>query len=291
MNTDSYYEIGESHLVCQDYALSGHINNTIAFAIVSDGCSSSVEVDVGARILSHVAKYYLHMCYESKTEIDPNNIGECNKQFRNFVSTPSISISQLMKLQTGALDATLIMAVCDGKVLNISMYGDGGFIIRYRDGRITYRFVEFESGAPYYISYTMNANRRAGYIETFQNPVNFGCMHLDICNTISNISQKIEVIDIPENIYDKSDFIIDLSDNAIESVSLVSDGIRSYRKQSLDGANVSDITAFDMARQFVDFKNYIGTFIQRRMHKVKQVCRKDNITHYDDISVATIHMS
>ena len=58
MNTDCYYEIGHSHIFCEDYALAGIVNN-IGYAIVSDGCSSSDNVDVGARVLAHIAKVFL----------------------------------------------------------------------------------------------------------------------------------------------------------------------------------------------------------------------------------------
>ena len=55
MNADHYYTIGNSHSVCQDYAISGLVENG-AYAILSDGCSSSPDVDVGARMLSLSAK-------------------------------------------------------------------------------------------------------------------------------------------------------------------------------------------------------------------------------------------
>ena len=59
MNTDFYCEIGDSHVACEDYALAGKINDNISYAIVADGCSSSPNVDVGARVLAHAALDYL----------------------------------------------------------------------------------------------------------------------------------------------------------------------------------------------------------------------------------------
>lgn len=59
MNSDCYFEIGHSHTICQDYALTGKINDVLSYAIISDGCSSSPLVDVGARLLAHSAKEYL----------------------------------------------------------------------------------------------------------------------------------------------------------------------------------------------------------------------------------------
>ena len=55
MNADYYIEKGQSHDFCEDFALAGKIGES-AYAILSDGCSSSEHVDLGARLLVHAAK-------------------------------------------------------------------------------------------------------------------------------------------------------------------------------------------------------------------------------------------
>ena len=49
--SDSYFKIGKTHLICQDYALhsEGHIS-------LSDGCSSSPNTDIGSRLLCLINK-------------------------------------------------------------------------------------------------------------------------------------------------------------------------------------------------------------------------------------------
>lgn len=58
--TNHAFHIGAQHLSlgkpCQDYAVSGSINDTTAYAIVSDGCSSGGETDIGARIVALATK-------------------------------------------------------------------------------------------------------------------------------------------------------------------------------------------------------------------------------------------
>ena len=57
MISDSYFEIGNTHMVCQDYALNGSSpDNRLHYSIVSDGCSSSKHSEIGAQILCHVAQ-------------------------------------------------------------------------------------------------------------------------------------------------------------------------------------------------------------------------------------------
>jgi hypothetical protein len=55
MKADSYFEIGSTHQVCQDYALA-YASDDFAYAIMSDGCTSSLNTDIGARLVSVIAR-------------------------------------------------------------------------------------------------------------------------------------------------------------------------------------------------------------------------------------------
>ena len=57
INVDHYMTIGSSHQVCEDYIISG--TEPFPYIILSDGCSSSKDTDIGARILAQCAKNYL----------------------------------------------------------------------------------------------------------------------------------------------------------------------------------------------------------------------------------------
>ena len=63
MNSDSYFEIGNTHQICQDYALSGNYKD-MYYSVVSDGCSSAEHSEIGAQILCHVARYNLQLHYD-----------------------------------------------------------------------------------------------------------------------------------------------------------------------------------------------------------------------------------
>ena len=55
MKIDSAFQIGKTHDICEDFALTGTKNSIVPYTIVSDGCSSSPLTDVGSRILSFAA--------------------------------------------------------------------------------------------------------------------------------------------------------------------------------------------------------------------------------------------
>ncbi|HYO91642.1 MAG TPA: hypothetical protein VEQ40_08400, partial [Pyrinomonadaceae bacterium] len=69
MNADSAFLIGATHAVCQDYAVAGNgtpderaaVSNLQAnpYVILSDGCSSSPDTDIGARLLVKAAEQVL----------------------------------------------------------------------------------------------------------------------------------------------------------------------------------------------------------------------------------------
>jgi len=75
MHADHHYEIGSSHVACEDYAMSG-TQEGLTYAILSDGCSASKDSDVGARILCHLAKSALMYLHRQGRLKDSHYIGE-----------------------------------------------------------------------------------------------------------------------------------------------------------------------------------------------------------------------
>ena len=58
MNADNDYKIGYQHIVCEDYSLSGvKFDGSGAYAIVSDGCSASADVDVRPDYRDHQGRW------------------------------------------------------------------------------------------------------------------------------------------------------------------------------------------------------------------------------------------
>jgi hypothetical protein len=144
MITDSYFEQGVTHEVCEDYALHGQ-----NYAIVCDGCSNGggprIDSDWGARLICKAAE-------EQVGEYDPSillpAIGERAKSL--MVGLPNLG--------PDCLTATMMMLQTFDDGVEPSFYaltvGDGVVGGRRKDGRWKIHVIEFPQG-PFYLKYNI----------------------------------------------------------------------------------------------------------------------------------------
>jgi len=288
MNTDSYYEIGSSHKICEDYALHGMVNDTLAYAIVCDGCSSSDRVDVGARLIAHQAERFILNTMKDADGL-PYTI-QAKKEFeifRNTLAVVAITTADVtgksLNLDDTALDATLIVALMDKRMDGIVfVFGDGHAIYQYEmDGstRKDIYSVEYDMGAPAYISYVHNPFRAKNYMEQFgEQIVSVSTGSLVKENSPMNVdAKKIEDLD---DVYAFTSIPL----FCVDRVTICSDGIQTYRHNNTHEAVDEEL----MAKRITDFKNTKGEFVTRRMNRLKRDLVKENVSHLDDVAVASI---
>jgi hypothetical protein len=282
MNTNAYYEIGSSHRVCEDYAISG-LHEGMAYAIVSDGCSSSEDSDVGARILSHIAKGVLIYLKERNLILS----GAFPDIFKELILRKCLEVKTSLGLPTNVFDATLIISVVmDGKAVCIG-WGDGYLAIVDKNKMITFFEIKFTSGAPYYLSYEMSQGKKEAYQKEFgEGAIHFSNCNIDLSGIISNFSTKsCPIQDKPT--LNRVGNITDIS-----FITLSSDGIDTYqddpRFSDIDGKEKKTYKASEMISSLVSYKSTAGEFVTRRMQRNKEDLNKKHILHFDDISCATI---
>lgn len=259
MNTDNIFLIGNEHKVCQDYALSGIINDT-AYAIVSDGCSASPDVDFGARILSHAAKRKI-IFRVNYPIFETNDIGKAS------ISDASQIYGLFHNLHLQALDATLLIATVKDNILNAYLYGDGVIVHRSSDD-VYITHIHLTSGAPDYLSYHLSKSRMANYLDMKDN--------VKEVYTNDSIEPSLYTPFTPF-------VIVDRPVKSGDTISVISDGINSFRTSDntpIDWMNIID--------DFTKYKNFEGEFVTRRMSAFKRKCLTNSISYYDDISVASI---
>lgn len=265
METDAYFTIGKTHLVCEDYAVAGQTSQGLAYAIVSDGCSSSPRTDFGARFLTTAAEVMLrthHRMPLNGDVIDSADEARC-----------------VLGLPQTCLDATLLVATMNDDELNVRVWGDGEIVILREDG-FSWHSVEYVSGAPRYLSYDLNPARREVYeaesddgrrIHSVRNVWKAGHTRMDTVLVESTGRVPVQ---------------LSADAKAVRGILLFSDGLQTF--QDTDYSN-EQVPVFDVLTQVLAIKNTNGKFLTRRCRKFfGKFCRDNNWQHSDDFSVAGI---
>lgn len=261
INIDTFLKIGDSHRVCEDYIVSG--NSPVPFLILSDGCSSSNNTEMGARILCHLAKQYLRYRVDYLHDLDYDKMG------RWIIHNAELTARQL-GLKLSCLDATLIVSYEIDGVVSVFMYGDGVVVAKNEKGDIQCDWVEFTNNAPYYLTYLIDEFRD----EIYHANKNSKGMH-------QSIDWESDTI-ITEVAYD-SRIVLQYSTNAHPTIFICSDGIQSFIKKDPSERDVLPMQ--DVLPDMMAFKNVKGEFLKRRLKRALKSLENDGIVHYDDLSI------
>ena len=259
MHADSFSQKGSTHLINEDYCKHGIING-YNYIIIADGCSSSKNTDVGARLLclsfEHVFKKQSDAIFSNIELLD------------ELIVDHILLLKRLLTLDDALFDATLLIAISDGNKTIVKTYGDGNIIVQKKNGIVEHHNIQYYDNSPFYLSYQLDESRLAGYLS-----INFdkGYNTLTVFQDNQQIKEHITKFD---HSYQS---VMYLNNNDFETVTLTTDGLDTFQDESLPISPLFDI---------IDFKNKNGSFVERRM---KSFFRKNKQTyHQDDFTIATL---
>lgn len=253
MEIDSFLKKGTSHPICEDYIRHGL--KPSPFVILSDGCSSSQNTDIGARIL--VSQFY-------KMAID-SYVGRWTP---TKVLKQSMDIVELMGLSVNCLDATLIWAnhckdsLDDPGRIDINMYGDGNIIAVSDEGVVDIWNITYNHNAPYYLNYRRDDKATDQYLQAFP-------QHNKVENYYRNGNLESAKA---SSVLESTRYSIPVKGH--KAILIASDGIESFTGDI--GQDIAEV-----AKELTAFKNMKGEFITRRVRKAIKALG----AHYDDISI------
>lgn len=283
-NINSYFKIGSSHKTCQDYAISGSIEPQYHYGILSDGCSNSLNSDVGSRLLALAAKKELLKYVTWNVEINLYNIIiEAEKNSQSIFSTSYSS----------CLDATLGFILSFKDKILVELIGDGSIIIQYINDSIKIIDIAYENNSPVYLNYLLD-NKTHLYKTQFGNwcpTVSTVSLErkeddpdwITLCNTKTWKRVSTSNFILEDDLkYEIPIFTKELNANDIKSVSIFSDGISSFMKNNLS------LLKIDVLAELLGFKVLKGDFLGRRMNCFfNRFCPQNGISHYDDFSMVS----
>lgn len=284
MNVDSFFTAGRGHPVCQDYAMAklhGEGSFPIPdrwyghrpYLIVSDGCSSSPQTDVGARILVHIAEKFIREMYDRDSMLSWEAFGV-------VVITQAQLCAKIMGLPYNCLDATLLVGFettnlyktysKDQFGLTIYIYGDGHVlgVPAKEEEESYYMAVEYDQNAPYYLTYLTDTYRRKLYLDQ------------GILRYKNSSNRRQKVVEPPA-----SPNMLHLSYKDYKYIALGSDGLSAFMNsqtgESYPGAEIMN--------SFLSFKNTKGEFVKRRVKRaIRDLERDKDIIPGDDVSIAVL---
>jgi serine/threonine protein phosphatase PrpC len=263
---DQFLEIGSQHKVCEDYIIHGE--TPLPYIILSDGCSSSNNTEMGSRILCYLAKQFLNYRKDYFPNIDYKDMG------RWIIHNAEMSARQLGLTMT-CLDATLIIAVFIENKVKVFMYGDGITVFKHGDN-IEVTFLDYSNNAPYYLSYLIDENRNKTYHDLKHQKFVRRILYKPD-GVITETPKTLFAYDYPT--------ILEYELSNLDSLFVCSDGINSFLYQDHTTTNPIDIK--DVVTEFTAFKNLKGMYLQRRLNTALKNMKKNNINHYDDLSVGS----
>ena len=254
---------------CQDYATSGG-----CWAIVSDGCSGGEETDLGSRIWTLALAGLL------------KSSGPLMLRRREALQHRLVFLTAPWLAQVGPNDgiATLVaLGVHDHQLIG-AMAGDGGFLVRLRNGDFFVLEVNISDGSkskPLYIDYFRNEASRNCYMQDAGDQI--------VTTTIerysaSGILQTYEKSDAPVSVahaftvFDLPQ-VLNVPFAEIQVAVACTDGI--FSRPAPRGESFADI---------VGFKNFTGQFVRRRLGALGARWAGGNSLPIDDLAIAAIHL-
>lgn len=267
MHADRYFCIGTTHPICQDYAIANNASGKTA-VYLADGCSSSPATDFGARFLTLAAMRH-----------ERGAVG-----WDKATITAASWMANAAQLPLRCLDATLLGIEKFAPAPVAFAYGDGVIATRERDtGVIHYHHIECVEGAPDYLNYLLNAERRGVY-EAHMADFKDGGVAAKTVTTYHD-GAVVDCYEIP--LFEP--FVVPIMEY-VDLVAIMSDGAASFQK--LEGGSTVSIPLGEVVQHVMDVKNTTGDFVVRRVRNgfLNRHCRKEGWTHYDDFAVGMIYI-
>ncbi|BDI28095.1 hypothetical protein CCAX7_001460 [Capsulimonas corticalis] len=274
MNCDCAFFIGADHKICQDYALCSGGDDSCA-VVLSDGCSSSPDTDIGARLLVKAAAGSM-----SLIDVIPDPFESLDRYHQQTLRLAALGCN-VIRLDPACLDATLMTIKANAEGFVVSCYGDGVFALLRRDGVAEIYSIDFADGYPHYLSYLLHPERHDEFEAWTSN--------------IKHVTRQL----LPR---DGSEPNTRVSDAAVEFyygsaadylfAVAISDGIFSFTEAPQPGSPQPGRTLplEDVLTPLLDFKNASGEFVQRRLQAFLRTCALRRWRHSDDLAMAAIYL-
>lgn len=287
--SDAAFFIGKTHKVCQDYAIADNDRAALRSVWLSDGCSSSPNTDIGARLLSHGMQQrlsdYPAVIAADTAETQQTHLDELVRKNLRLAARSARDLG----VPGGFLDATLLGLIHipapqgegEKDAVHAVLYGDGAVVFGRTDGTREVYHSQYPAGYPYYPAYVADKDRLASWRGVANNAHTITRTALLADGSVGE-SQTV----VPESPY----HLLRLPARGLRFAAVLSDGIESF--QSKIGAETcstfKSVDYLPVVQELTAFKNFKGEFVHRRLQSFLKDCVRRGWHHNDDISLAAL---
>jgi Protein phosphatase 2C len=288
MNSDSAFYIGKAHTVCEDYSVaSGNGSfdggekasekSSEPYVIVADGCSSSPDTDVGARLLVRSAARLLRA---------PGKLTAASlREHYEVAARRALAQATLLDLDPQCVDATLLTVNVHAGEFVAACYGDGLVALQARRGGcLDVYSISFSEGYPRYPSYAEQPERGRFFESLTRNVKEVAHYRMSSGDGSVQLKESHTSTDPLEIFAGKTE--------DYEYVAVMTDGVRSFVEMTRTETvkRVEPVALEVVIPDLLAFKSPTGAFVRRRLNKFLNECRRKNRHHNDDLAIGVVYL-
>jgi hypothetical protein len=255
MKSDAFFVKGQSHDICQDYAVAR--GDVIA---VSDGCS----------LINNNGKCYKHPHSDVAARIVACGAvqPECDASIPVY--------NEIRLLLDIEMDATLLKIRVEGIEVYLTTIGDGVIYMHHKNGEHRIIVISYEPNTPTYMSYLLEEKKTAMFLKNAPIVTNMIYVYDKDWNLIDT-SKVQEPVSLAE-----TTITFDNAKMEADIISLFSDGITDIYTPT------GKLPVKDAVRVLVSYKRTNGEFVLARMKAQLREWASQGIYPNDDLSMATL---
>jgi hypothetical protein len=279
LQIDSFFIKGQTHDICQDYALCGSIpEHKFSYMMISDGCSMiSTESGPISHPISDFASRLVCLAAKSilKENVEKEGRLEISEVFFALLASNIKNTQAFLGCGSECADATLSMVTLKDGLAAIITIGDGVLVIE-KSETIEIISRKYTPNFPAYVSYLTNLNKYKEYVAKN--------IKLEETKTVIDYNGNIISVDTKEidSFITSIDSIQIINTINIKSISIFSDGIGAMVMEGRD-----EVPLEQAVLRMINIPNPCGQFVRRRL-KATSRTQKIDIGPSDDLSMAMI---
>ncbi len=255
MKIDTFIKKGYSHDICEDAFAVDSVSGKV---VIGDGCSSSPDTHLGSTLLTQAML--------AKPDTKPIDI--FMKDTYNLLKVP------FPQLKVDNFDSTLLsLRLAHDAYIDVHVYGDGFIFMKTISDQLYIFEVDYSNNMPFYPSYYLTDDRVFSYKEIAERQ--FAVRRVEAFRNYEVLYDSPQIYDLQEPYF--------MRNSNIDFIGIATDGLSSFQRNKYES-----IPAINIIKKICDFKSFNGDFLKRRMNKIMKEFSKENIDHYDDVTIAVM---